>query len=288
MKGIDGRGDAWLVFGLTGMVGEALQARHGPADPPLLGVSRRPPADTARVAWRAGELPAAGPMPATKAIASLGPLDAFAAWFEACGLAPARVVALGSTSVHGKAGSPDPAERELVERLRAAEARLAAACAARGTALALLRPTLVWGRGRDRNLSRWVALARRLRWLPLPRTARGLRQPIHADDVAGAVLAALRAPRPVAGVFDLPGRDTLPYDEMVARCLRAAAPGARLVRVPAPLFRLGLALLGGRGPGPGVIARLDQDLAYDPGPVQAALDWRPVPFAPAPADFPPP
>ena len=47
-------------------------------------------------------------MPACDAIASLGPLDAFAAWFEGCPDAPARVVALGSTSVHGKAGSPDP------------------------------------------------------------------------------------------------------------------------------------------------------------------------------------
>lgn len=284
----DDRGDfdGWLVFGLTGMVGEGLRARRGPGDPRLLGVSRRPPPATAGVDWREGELPAPGPLPAVPAIASLGPLDAFAAWFEGSALAPARVVALGSTSVHGKAGSPDPAERALVARLREAEARLAAACAARGTALTLLRPTLVWGRGRDRNLTRWVALARRLRWLPLPRTARGLRQPIHADDVAGAVLAALRAPAPVPGVFDLPGGETLAYDEMVARCLRVAAPGSRLLRLPVPLFRLGLALLGGRGPGPGVIARLDQDLAYDPAPVQAALGWRPGPFSPGPGDFP--
>lgn len=280
------RSDDWLVFGLTGMVGEALCAQLGPGDPPVLGVSRRPPADDDRVAWLAGALPGLGPVPAVPAIASLGPLDAFAAWFEGASVAPARVVALGSTSVHGKAGSPDPAERALVRTLEAAERRLAAACAARGTVLTLLRPTLVWGRGRDRNLARWVALARRLRWLPLPRTARGLRQPIHADDVAGAVLAALRAPVPVAGVFDLPGGETLAYDEMVARCLQAGAPGARLLRLPAPLFRLGLALLGRRGPGPGVIARLDQDLAYDPAPVQAALDWRPGPFSPSPGDFP--
>ncbi|WP_162782144.1 nucleoside-diphosphate sugar epimerase [Arenimonas caeni] len=276
----------WLVFGLTGMVGEGLRAQLYPGDPPLLAVSRQPPADEERVRWHSGALPAPGPLPAADAIASLGPLDAFAQWFEASGAAPARVVALGSTSVHGKAGSPDPAERELVRTLEAAERRLAAACAARGCALTLLRPTLVWGRGRDRNLARWVGLGRRLRWLPLPRTARGLRQPIHADDVAAAVLAALRAPVPVPGLFDLPGGEALAYDEMVARCLRAGAPGARLLRVPAPLFRAGLALLGRRGPGPGVLARLDQDLAYDRGPVQAALGLPARPFSPAPADFP--
>ncbi|MDY0021812.1 nucleoside-diphosphate sugar epimerase [Arenimonas caeni] len=276
----------WLVFGLTGMVGEGLRAQLSPGDPPLLAVSRQPPADEERVRWHSGALPAPGPLPAADAIASLGPLDAFAHWFEVSGAAPARVVALGSTSVHGKAGSPDPAERELVRTLEAAERRLAAACAGRGCALTLLRPTLVWGRGRDRNLARWVALGRRLRWLPLPRTARGLRQPIHADDVAAAVLAALRTPVPVPGLFDLPGGETLAYDEMVARCLRAGAPGARLLRVPAPLFRAGLALLGRRGPGPGVLARLDQDLAYDRAPVQAALGLPARPFSPTPVDFP--
>ncbi|ODS63185.1 MAG: hypothetical protein ABS41_08485 [Arenimonas sp. SCN 70-307] len=277
--------ECWLVFGLTGMVGEALLAQWRPGDAALLGVSRRPPASAGPVHWRAGALPGPLELPACGAIASLGPLDAFAAWFEGSAQAPARVVALGSTSVHGKAGSPDPAERALVERLRGAEQRLAAVCAARGSALTLLRPTLVWGRGRDRNLTRLVALARRWRLLPLPRTARGLRQPIHADEVAAAVLAALRAPRPVPGVFDLPGGETLPYDEMAARCLRAGAPGARLLRLPGPVFRAGLALLGRRGPGAGVLARLDQDLAYDPAPVQAALDWRPGPFRPAPGDF---
>ena len=278
--------EGWLVFGLSGMVGDGLCAQRLPGDPPMLAVSRRERADGPGLRWLSGELPAPGPLPAIDAVASLGPLDAFAEWFEASGAAPARVVALGSTSVHGKAGSPDPAERALVRALEAAERRLSAACAARGCALTLLRPTLVWGRGRDRNLGRWVALARRLRWLPLPRGARGLRQPIHADDVAAAVLAALRAPAPVPGVFDLPGGETLAYDAMVERCLRAAAPGARLVRVPAPLFRLGLALLGRRGPGPGVLARLDRDLAYDGTPVRAALGLAPRPFRPAPGDFP--
>lgn len=280
--------EGWLVFGLTGMVGEGMHTQLLPADPPIWALSRRPRADEARLHWLAGELPEPGPLPPAAAIASLGPLDAFAEWFANADARPARVVALGSTSVHGKAGSPDPAERELVRTLEAAERRLAAACAERGCALTLLRPTLVWGRGRDRNLARWVGLARRLRWLPLPRGARGLRQPIHADEVAGAVLAALRAPAPVPGVFDLPGGETLAYDEMVGRCLRAAVPGARLVRVPGPLFRIGLALLGRRGPGPGVLARLDRDLAYDGAPVRAALGLAPRPFQPGPEDFPAP
>lgn len=276
----------WGIFGLSGLVGEALLAQRRPDDPLAWAVTRVPPPARNWLPWIVGQLPALADPPPVQAIASLGPLDKFTDWFEATALAPGRVVALGSTSRHGKADSPDPGERRLARTLADCEARLQASCARRGTALTLLRPTLIWGRGRDRNLGRWVALARRWRWLPLPRTAKGLRQPIHADDVAAAVLVALRAPLPVPGVFDLPGGETLPYDEMVARCLAVAAPRARLVRLPGPLFRLGLALAGRRGPGSGVVARLDRPLVYDAGPAKAALGLAPRPFRPAPEDFP--
>lgn len=278
----------WLVFGLTGLVGEALRAAWREDDPPLQAVSRRPPADAGRMRWLAGALPGLPDPPlAPSAVVSLGPLDAFAAWFAHSALAPARVVALGSTSVHAKAGSPDAGEREVAAALAAAEQTLAAACAARGSALTLLRPTLIYGRGRDRNLSRLVAFARRWRVLPLPRGAHGLRQPVHADDVAAAVLQALRSPRPVPGHFDLPGGEALPFDEMARRCLAVAAPGARLLSLPGPVLRLGMALAGrSNGPEQGMLARLGQDQAYDAAPVQAALGLRSRPFRPTAADFP--
>ncbi len=274
------------VFGLSGLVGDAVRAQLRPQDALAWAVTRQPPPGPDALPWRTSSLPGLADPPPVQAIASLGPLDAFTDWFETSARAPERVVALGSTSRHGKADSPDPGERELARRLADCETRLQKACDRRGSALTLLRPTLVWGRGRDRNLSRWVALARRWRWVPVPANARGLRQPIHADHVAAAVLAALRAPAPVAGCFDLPGGETLAYDQMVQRCLAAAAPGARLLRLPAPLFRWGRALAGGRGPGAGVLARLDRDLAYDGGPVRAALGLAARPFRPGPDDFP--
>lgn len=276
----------WGIFGLSGLVGEALRAQLHPDDLLAWAVTRSPPEATDSLPWIVGQLPGLADPPPVQAIASLGPLDTFTDWFEATTLAPGRLVVLGSTSRHGKADSPDPGERRLARTLADCEARLAVACEHRGTVLTLLRPTLIWGRGRDRNLGRWVALARRWPWLPLPRTATGLRQPIHADDVAAAVLAALRAPTPVAGAFDLPGGETLPYDEMVARCLAVSVPRARLVRLPGPLFRLGLALAGRRGPGPGIVARLDRPLVYDGGPAKAALGLAFRPFRPRQEDFP--
>lgn len=281
----------WLVFGLSGQVGEAFAGLRAPSDPPWLAPSRAPRTEVHGVRWvRAGLADFPDPAEPIAAIASLGPLDAFVDWLERSALAPARVVALGSTSVHGKRDSPDPAERALALSLRQSELRLAALAAARGFALTVLRPTLVYGTGRDRNLSRLVAAARRWRVLPMPAGPGGLRQPVHAEDVASAALACLREPRPRPGFFDLPGGETLPFSEMVRRALAAGAPGARVLPLPAPLFRLGVRLLGGlglaRGLGSGFLARLDQDLAYDGGPARAALGHAPRGFRPTAATFP--
>lgn len=283
--------DAWLVFGLSGSLGQAFALALDDADPQVIGVSRAIRPALPGVSWRRGVLADfTDPAEPIAGIASLGPLDAFARWFERSALAPARIVAIGSTSRHGKRGSPDPAERALAEALGDAERTLAATAKARDCALTLLRPTLIYGNGRDRTLSRLVGLARRWRLLPLPIRAGGLRQPVHVDDVAAAVLGALRARTARPGFFDLPGGETLPFDEMVRRSLAVGAPGARLVRLPGPAFRAGVGLLRGLGrfeaAGDGVLARLDQDLVYDPGPARIALGHYPRGFQPSEEAFP--
>lgn len=282
------------MFGLSGQVGVAFADALSPSDPVCVAPSRRPQAARRGVRWLASGfdgfdgLAPEGPV---AAIASLGPLDGFVDWFERSSLAPARVVALSSTSVHAKRDSPDPAERALARVLRACEQRLADLARVRGCALTVLRPTLIYGNGRDHNISRLVATARRWRVLPLPSPARGLRQPVHAGDVAAAVLACLRKPRPRPGFFDLPGGETLPFRVMVERSLAAGAPGARLLPLPAPLVRLAVRGLGriGRGPalGEGFLARLEQDLVYDGQPASDALGHVPRGFRPTAEAFPP-
>lgn len=273
----------WLVFGLSGQVGMAFREALPAGEAELVAVSRQARADAAGLRWLQAGFDEPFRVPGGfDAVISFGPLDRFARWFGASGLRPRQVVALGSTSVHSKAASPDPAERDLARRLAEAEARLEAACQASGSALCLLRPTLIYGGG-ERSLSRIVALARRWRYLPLPADANGLRQPVHAGDLAAAALACLRAAEPVRGRYDLPGGETLAYDEMLRRTLAVAVPRARLVRLPGFLFRGGvraLRVLGLRGAGEGLLARFDHDLVYDVGPAQRDLAYSPRPFRP--------
>jgi nucleoside-diphosphate-sugar epimerase len=272
-----------LVFGLSGQVGDALRARRDAFGVPVLAVSRAPQADAPGLTWLRGDLQTPPVLPwQPDTIVSLGPLDHFARWFAATGTGPVRVVALGSTGRVDKRASPDVAERELAARLEAAEATLFAAAAERGAQATVLRPTMLYGGGRDRTLAPVVRFAQRVGLVPLPWDARGLRQPVHVDDVAGAVLDCLRRPGTAGRAFDLPGGERLPFDRMVRRALDAHAPRARVLRLPPVLFGLLRRLpgVGGAVPEPGAIARLAQDQVADPGPAVAAWGYAPRPFLP--------
>jgi NADH dehydrogenase len=87
----------------------------------------------------------------------------------------------------------------------------------------------------------WITLLRRFSFLPvLPVSGEGRArfQPIWAQDVARAVVAALAAePRPR---YELAGPETMDYDQMSDLVSRIAGRPRPLVHVPLPLVRSGL------------------------------------------------
>lgn len=273
-----------LVIGLTGQFRQSLLPGLLARGSPVLALSRSRQDPAPGVEWIVGSLQS---MPALAdgigIIISLGPLDAFASWFGASGPACSRVIAMGSTGQADKLDSIDAAERELAQRLRAAEAELHAAGVRRGVAVTVLRPTLLYGSGRELTLSRLVAFGRRWGFVALPSSATGLRQPVHVADVAEAVLRCLDSTQAWGRTFDLPGAEVLGFDAMVRRALARHAPGCRLLSVPAPLFRAGVGLAGllGRAPAnAGLLARLGRDQLADPEPARQAFGYEPRRFEP--------
>ena len=203
-------------------------------------VSRTPPRHAARpqLQWIAADLfdPAIAVPAGADVIVSLGPLDAFSAWFERAPMAGARrVIALSSMSAESKHASSDQGERELSARLVAAEQRLARAADTRGVAWSVLRPTLVYGDGRDRSLAPIARFARRWHVLPIPLGADGLRQPVHAGDLAAAVAALVNCTAAAGKIYPLGGGERLRFDDLLRR-LRAALPGVVLPLPVSPLI----------------------------------------------------
>ena len=274
-----------LVFGASGQIGEALLARLAGGGWQAFAVSRVPRPPAGGVTWLTGEFANVGGLPeAVDVVFSTGPLDGFAQWYARGQVATRRVVAFGSTSLDTKQASADAYERDIVARLQAAERLVFDTASANGAAATVLRPTLVYGAGRDQTLARIAAMGRRMGFFVLPRGANGKRQPVHVDDLAHAALAVVDAPATHGKAYALPGGETLAYRDMVARTLAALDPPAKLWEVPMPVFRtaLWLARKAGmmRGLTDDAVARMREDLVFDASPAWRDFGYAPRPFEP--------
>lgn len=274
-----------LVFGASGQIGRPLLARLSCAGWRVTALSRDPQPDRPGLAWLQGDFSQMPALPGqVDVLFSAGPLDAFANWYADSTIACARVVAFGSTSVDIKQGSADAHERDVARRLREGEAGVFEAARQRGAAATILRPTLVYGAGRDATLTRIAMLARQWGRFPLPRNARGLRQPVHVEDLAQAALDSVAGPATHGRAYALPGGEALPYRDMVARVLATLQPPPRLVELPSPLFTAALfvAQLTGRGTGLGeaAVRRMRSNLVFDIAPAVRDFGYAPRAFNP--------
>jgi len=268
-----------LVFGASSQIGTFLLPRLYQRGEPVLALSRHAQPSQAGVRWVQGRLPDAAPaLPADlSAIVSFGPLLPLAQWLAQAAPAHAlRLIATSSMSAQSKQHSEVPAERAIARQLRDGEAALAAACAQTGCAWTVLRPTLIYGAGRDKSLTPIARRALRTRVFPLP-AGNGWRQPVHADDIAQAVLAALDRPAAAGRVLAIGGGERLRAGEMFAR-VRHSLP-ARTLPLPLPrwLLRGGRRVLPAlRGP----LGRLETDLIADNHELETLLGIHPRAFAP--------
>ena len=112
-----------------------------------------------------------------------------------------RVVVLSSTSRFIKEQSPDPRERALAQCLIRAEDCVRKWAQERGVEWVILRPTMIYGFGRDKNIAEVARFIRRFGFFPLIGGGVGLRQPVHVDDVVQACMAALNTPCVESGSY---------------------------------------------------------------------------------------
>jgi len=197
-----------------------------------------------------------------------------------------RIVALSSASAVFKQRSADPDERAGAARLVESEQSLAAIAEKRGIALTVLRPTLIYGGQGPSALDGIRAWLARRSWVPV--AGNGLRQPVHAGDLAALVTQLVARSRPddesSVETLALGGGETLRYPEFVRRIASAAGVDAKLVRTPAWLIApvLGLAHRLGRfrGVTPAMVARQRMDLVVDDTAARDQLGWNPRPFRP--------
>ena len=280
-----------LVTGASSQLGVFLLPRLQAAGCRVIALSRRAPKKALQVTEAVSWIHPAGridELAAPDSLVSCGPLE-LACELTGCIPSLRRVVAFSSSSVLSKQSSSNPAEKELMAAMRDQEDRLQQLCRKRDVPLLLLRPTMIYGCGRDRNVSLLAALAERTGFIPVAGRAAGLRQPVHADDLAALAVTAMVCENPVNLVSEVGGGSTLTYRDMASRTARAVAEKSRLISMPPGLMSLAVSALSRLGPWRGLnaemVRRQSMDMVFDDSALRKALRYDPRPFEPTSADF---
>jgi len=194
-------------------------------------------------------------------------------------LAPARIVAVGSSSIVTKAESTGAKDRHTVRLLKQGEAAVMELARQNEIRMTLFRPTMIYGNTRNTNIAFIEKFIRRFHFFPVVGQGAGRRQPVHAGDVADAVISVLNRESTFGKIYPLPGGEVLSYASLVGRVFDKCGLPARILKLPKGVFRLFLSTLG-LLPGlrflsPDMAERQDQHLDFDYREASLDFDYEP-------------
>lgn len=284
-----------LVIGATGKIGSYIVSH-------LAGAGERPWAlsrdqhSSDGVRWLRGDLTSAGSIqvPPVEVVFCTANPSLFAASLPRLyrqGMK--RVIMLTSSSILTKLESEVDDERETLNEYIQAERDVSAFCDRNGMKWTILRPTLVYCEGRDGNITRIYQTIRRFGFMPLSGKADGLRQPVHAEDIATGAIAAAGSGDAENKTYVLPGGETITYREMIGRVFDGMGRRRMMISLPPSIWRVAFASVkvlypdfnGAMGD------RMSKSMTFDASAAANDFAWSPRAFHPdfrITAEFPAP
>jgi len=104
----------------------------------------------------------------------------------------------------------------------------------------IIRPTMIYGNQRDKNIHKLVLVIERYPVVPIIGTGNSLMQPIYAQDLARSVASAWLSPAAVGKAYNVAGKEPIAYAAILYLIADALKKKRVFVRIP-----FGLALLAG-------------------------------------------
>jgi uncharacterized protein YbjT (DUF2867 family) len=218
------------------------------------------------------------------AIISLAPLPTIGVVLKMAEvLGVKRVIAFGSTGRFTKAGSSSAIEQDFVNQQEQAERLFSSQSETSGIAWTLLRPTMIYGADTDQNVAFIKSVIQQFGFFPIPWGAKGLRQPVHVDDLAVACVSTLECEPTFNRAYNLGGGEVLSFPELVGRIFRAERRRPVLLPVPVSLYYL-LISAATKFPKAAfvrkeMVARMFQDLTADNKPAFVDFGYNPRTFS---------
>ena len=221
----------------------------------------------------------------------VAPIWVFPEYFDLLDASGAkRLVALSSTSRFTKLDSIDPAERTVAQRLADSEMRLQKWAETRGIDWIILRSTMIYGLGKDKNVAEITRFVRRWGFFPILGEGDGLRKPVHVEDVSKVCIAAITLKTVKNRAYNISGAESLTYKEMVRRIFETLNKKPRFILLPRWLFRcvlFGLRLLPRfQHWSIAMVDRISRDMVFDHSEAKDAFGFTPRAFVLGSKDLP--
>lgn len=103
----------------------------------------------------------------------------------------------------------------------------------------ILRPTMIYGSSRDRNMCRLIRYLKRYPLIPICGDGASLQQPIYVDDLAKAIASVLQTKATIGKAYNVSGSAPLSYNHVIEtigkllnrRILRLHVPASPIIRL---------------------------------------------------------
>ena len=195
-----------------------------------------------------------------------------------------RVIAIGTTSVFTKINSPVQSERNAMNDQQAAERLLVSDAQKFGFSWTLFRPTLLYDGLHDKNVTHILRFIAKYGFFPVANPAIGLRQPLHASDLAQSCIDVLDNPATEMKSYNLAGNQVLSYREMIEELFRVLGKKPRVLSVPSWIYRIAITLVKMHPQycylNTEMIKRMNTDMLFDITPAQHDFGFSPKRFLP--------
>lgn len=140
----------------------------------------------------------------------------------------------------------------------------------------VLRPTMVFGRGRDRNITRLIIMMKRWRVPFVPGSGSQMVQPLHVDDLCA--LVACHHQRIRNGLYAVGGAEALPLRELVGTLAELLGLRVPIVEVPQRAIELAASFAPVLRLRSDQLKRLAEPRLADNDPVSGVFGWAPHPL----------
>lgn len=107
----------------------------------------------------------------------------------------------------------------------------------------IIRPTMIYGSSRDRNMCRLVNLLRRSPIIPVIGSGNYLQQPVYVEDVARAIVDAVLSETTIGKAYNIAGKRELTFNQVIDTACELLGRRVHKLHIPNPPTLLALDLL---------------------------------------------